>query len=314
MPRLSSRRFKQIMGPLASKSQLPWASLDFKNINTETYLALITRDGELSIMEPKDHDMLSSEWTEWTRFSVCGTPPSRMNEASFKVCFHREKVPCWEAVAAGLDYKALSLAVAAMETVKIYRTDRDRKLYLAAELTGARDLVRDVAWANGSMRGYDVLATASKDGLVRIYELRTPPGTDDRPASQRLKSAMQDVERPSTNSTTRESGISAGFASAARMQIVQEEDEEAPGRVRQVAKLVSVLDGHQGKGGVWRVVFSHAGTTTVDVVGEIANTPSGDLLVTTGDDGAVRSYKKAVSGKWLEYAQIDADDLADAES
>ena len=40
----------------------------------------------------------------------------------------------------------------------------------------------------------------------------------------------------------------------------------------------------------------------------------GDLLVTTGDDGAVRSYKKAVSGKWLEYAQIDVDDLAPAET
>jgi len=42
--------------------------------------------------------------------------------------------------------------------------------------------------------------------------------------------------------------------------------------------------------------------------------PLGDLLVTTGDDGAVRSYKKAVSGKWLEYAQIDVDDLAPAEA
>ena len=60
----SGRRFKQIMTPLASKTQLPWVSLDFKNINTESYLALITRDGELSVMEPKDHDMLSNEWSD----------------------------------------------------------------------------------------------------------------------------------------------------------------------------------------------------------------------------------------------------------
>jgi len=77
-----------------------------------------------------------------------------------------------------------------------------------------------------------------------------------------------------------------------------------------------VLDGHQGRGGVWRVVFSHAGTCTKHVVEKAANRLLylGDLLVTTGDDGAVRSYKKAVSGKWLEYAQIDVYDLAPAET
>ena len=31
----------------------------------------------------------------------------------------------------------------------------------------------------------------------------------------------------------------------------------------------------------------------------------GDLLVSTGDDGAIRTWKRAVNNKWLEYAEID---------
>jgi nucleoporin SEH1 len=30
----------------------------------------------------------------------------------------------------------------------------------------------------------------------------------------------------------------------------------------------------------------------------------GDLLVSTGDDASVRTWKKAVNGRWTEYAEI----------
>jgi nucleoporin SEH1 len=32
----------------------------------------------------------------------------------------------------------------------------------------------------------------------------------------------------------------------------------------------------------------------------------GDLLVSTGDDAAIRTWKKAVNGRWTEYAEIEA--------
>jgi nucleoporin SEH1 len=32
----------------------------------------------------------------------------------------------------------------------------------------------------------------------------------------------------------------------------------------------------------------------------------GDTLVSTGDDGTVKLWKKAVDGKWLEATEIDA--------
>lgn len=34
-------------------------------------------------------------------------------------------------------------------------------------------------------------------------------------------------------------------------------------------------------------------------------TCTGDLLVSTGDDASVRTWKKAVHGRWTEYAEID---------
>lgn len=35
----------------------------------------------------------------------------------------------------------------------------------------------------------------------------------------------------------------------------------------------------------------------------------GELLMSTGDDGTVRTWKRAVTGEWLEYAQIETEDL-----
>ena len=31
----------------------------------------------------------------------------------------------------------------------------------------------------------------------------------------------------------------------------------------------------------------------------------GDLLVSTGDDASIRTWKKAVNGRWAEYAEIE---------
>lgn len=271
----SGRRFKSIMHPVAAKSKLPWMSLDFKNINAETYLALITRDGNLSIMEPKDHDNLSGDWMDWMEnqnFQVCPMPP-RSEEASFKVRFHPDKLPCWTAITAGLDRKALSMAVVAMGVVKIYRTDKERRLYLAAELTGARGLVRDVAWAAGSVRGYDVLATAGKDGVVRVYEVKTP---EIKPSEQNNKSTTTatttTTPRTTPTATTNNqnipqprvtrnalSGIGAGLAGASisRMHDGRADNSPNPSRVKHTVDMVAQLTEHRGA--VWRVTFSAMG-------------------------------------------------------
>ncbi|KAH7120960.1 WD40-repeat-containing domain protein [Dendryphion nanum] len=286
----SSSRFKLIFN-LGSQTHAPFMSLDFKNIMQETWLALITRDGHLTVYEPLDQSNLN-EWQLLADHWVCSdtTPPERQDEVGFKVVFHKEKLPCWTAIMAGLDRKSLSLAVAAMKDVLVFRTDKAKRFYLVAKLEGSRQIIRDLAWANGSMRGYDILATASKDGAIRIYELSTPRTEKSSTTGTSSTSTVTDtisspqLGRPRKNAP---SGIGAGLAGASKAPDSSHDSEQYPGRIRQIYKQTDELTNHHSA--VWRVAFSQMG----------------DLLVSTGDDASIRTWKKAVNGHWTEYAEIE---------
>ncbi|KAF1834053.1 WD40 repeat-like protein [Decorospora gaudefroyi] len=283
---MSGNRFKLIFN-LASQTNAPFMSLDFKNIMQETWVALITRDGHLGVYEPQDQSNLS-EWTPLAeRWVSENDPPERQDEVGFKVVFHKEKLPCWTAITAGLDRKSLSLAVAAMKEVLIYRTDKSKRFFQVAKLDGASQIIRDLAWANGSMRGYDILATASKDGSIRIYELSTP--TEDKttqPGASSSSGIPSVSPRPGPQKNA-PSGIGAGLAGASKATDASLDNEQYPGRIRQVVKMTDELTKHHGA--VSRVAFS----------------PMGDILVSTGDDGSIRTWKKAANGGWMEYAEIE---------
>lgn len=285
-------------------------SLDFKNIFQDSYMALITRDGRLTIYEMDFSNM--SEWHSLYDSYVCPTPP-RQEETGFKVCFHHEKLPCWTAVAAGLDRKSIGLAVAAMDVVKVFRTDKNRKFYLAAELTGAENIIRDVSWANGAMRGYDIIATASKDGAIRIYELSTqkPSATLTPNVASSASSTNADVTNSPKVSRKAPSGIGAGLAGASRGGDSIEDNDKNPGQVKHIVKKVEKLTQHHGA--VWRVAFSQMGKPSFKHLAFkslfVSDTDNciGDLLVSTGDDGTIRTWKRGGAGdRWLEYAEIDA--------
>ena len=279
----SGRRFKKIFEQVTATG-VPYMCLDFKNIGTETYLAVITRDGYLSVCEPEDHDDLSAWRVMWSDY-LCKTPP-RTEETGFRLSWHKETLPAWPAVLAGLDRKTLSLAVAVGDTVKVFRTDKDRKFYNAALLEGSKGLIRDVSWANGSMRGYDTIATACKDGFVRIHELHTP-GAASLPTSSTngtVDSGATHTKAPGARPIR--SGIGAGLAGGSRGK--REESASVPGAIKQEPKLVAELETHAGS--PWRVSWAQ----------------DGSMLVSTGDDGTVRLWKKAIDGRWLEAAEIDA--------
>ncbi|KAI4668114.1 uncharacterized protein J4E78_001936 [Alternaria triticimaculans] len=282
---MSGNRFKLVY-VLPSLTNAPFMSLDFKNIMQETWLALITRDGYLTVYEPQDQNNLH-EWTILAeRWVSENNPPERQEEVGFKVVFHKEKLPCWTAITAGLDRKSLSLAVAAMKDVLVFRTDKAKRFFQVAKLEGARQIIRDLAWANGSMRGYDILAAASKDGAIRIYELRTQ--TEDRnTASGEASSSAPLSVSPRGHRQNAPSGIGAGLAGASKAPDTSIENEQYPGRIKQKVEMTDELTNHHGA--VWRVAFSQMG----------------DLLVTTGDDASIRTWKRAADGHWQEYAQIE---------
>lgn len=277
-------------------------SLDFKNICNETYLAMISRDGQLTICEPVDHDDLSEWQTMWQDY-LCKVP-SRTAETGFRVCWHKEKLPAWPAILAGLDRKCLSVAVAVMDTVKVFRTNKERKFFAAAELTGAKGLIRDIDWANGSMRGYDLIATASKDGYVRLYELHTPGSTATSGAQNGDKTGP-DASGAANGPRSNRSGIRDGLSRDSPGKGPYSQDEEQkPGKVVQDVRLVAELFAHDGA--VWRVKFSEMGEPKWSFHKLcILTVLAGDMLVSTGDDGLVQVWKKSVSGQWLQYAEID---------
>jgi nucleoporin SEH1 len=224
----------------------------------ETWLALITRDGYLTVYEPLDQSSLN-EWSVLAEHWVSEeNPPQRQEEVGFKVVFHKEKLPCWTAIMAGLDRKSLSLAVAAMKDVYVYRTDKAKRFFQVAKLEGARQIIRDLAWANGSMRGYDVLATASKDGAIRIYELSIPAPTNASKGESSSTSTVIDPVSPRPGPRKNApSGIGAGLAGVSKAPDSSRENEQYPGRIHQIVKLKDELTNHHGA--VWRVTFSHMG-------------------------------------------------------
>jgi nucleoporin SEH1 len=153
----------------------------------------------------------------------------------------------------------LSLVVAAMDTVKIYRMNADRQFYHALELSGHGGLVRDVAWANGCVRGFDLIASGSSDGIVRVFEVhtewadsgnKTTSSGADKAASRPLSGRVVGP-RIST-----QSGIGSALANRTpTMPADRQRSGEGP--FKHTFDEVAVIDTKHLD--VWQVEFSHAG-------------------------------------------------------
>ena len=249
------RRFKCIYSQ-QTKFRVPYVSLDLMSRLAITYVALITRDGHFTLLEPTDSDSLG-DWRVMDQFYVCARP-SRGEETGFRVAFHQDVLPCYKALEAGLEREALSLAIGAMDVVKVYRAIRspgtDYQLFLAAVLPCHGTLIRDVAWAAGSFRGKDTIATACKDGFIRIFDVTTPIPNDATRATPAAPSTTDDASLSTTGTTAAPSGIGAGLAGASRAEGAMPRREEHACKVKHAWKEVACLDsGHRA---VWRVKFT----------------------------------------------------------
>ncbi|KAI5286014.1 epoxide hydrolase, soluble (sEH) [Ascosphaera aggregata] len=332
-PRNSGRRFFNCFR-LTSPVRAPYVSLDFRNIALESWLALITRDGWLTVLEPVNPDALS-EWQQIDQFRVCAEP-ARGDETSFKLRFHRDPMDITHILNPGWDSRSLSLIVAAMDTVKIYRTDANRKFYHAIELSTHGGLVRDVSWATGSIRGFDLVASGCKDGKVRVWEIYT--AINDKNASrlqaenqkdssnngraQQISTLTAGLGNPISSSAmsptiipqyvnagqqqASQSNISSALASSSRSPnlyasgvatgsahtpgTMTPRPSDSDGAFVHTAKQVACIE--SGHLDVWQVEFS----------------PAGDCLLSSGDDGVVRFWKRSVDGEWLEFAEADIAD------
>jgi nucleoporin SEH1 len=234
--------------------------------------------------------------------------PARGEETSFKVRFDPNLEPSYAAIREGVPRDSLGLIVAGMNTARVWRTKvishdvslgsgSSKEFYLAADLPGHRGLIRDVTWAPGSIRGYDICATASKDGLVRVFEVRTPP-KDARevsnteyakyPVSQAVVPAPRGPESTLRNGP---SGISTGLATVRSGPVGnrQQDGQSQTGQVSHTVKEVARLDAHRGA--VWRVNFDD----------------DGQMLGSTGDDGKLMLWRRRPNGAWSRSGELAMD-------
>ena len=234
--------------------------MDVKTVKADAWIVLIARDGLLSLHEPAEPESLTA-WRETDSCYPFG-PLSRSTEPRFGLSLHQAELPCYNAICAGLDPNALSLAVSAMGVIKVFRAlkpdETGYQFYEALEIVTESPLVNDLAWAPGSIRPFDLIAAACDDGCVRIFEITTPHSTNLLFKAW-SRSVGADIKRTSLpTASNAPSGVGAGFAGMSRMAARQNDD---PFRVRHEWKQLSILqsdDGHDRRP-VWRVRWMHDG-------------------------------------------------------
>ena len=121
-------------------------------------LAAVAADGVLRMYEALEPSNLT-QWTLMDDFPVLERRPARDVESSFALTWCTSR------------FASPTIAVGAMDHVRLYSQDGAGK-WRAGQVIPHGGLVRDVCWAPAVGRTYHLLATACKDGHVRVYKLR----------------------------------------------------------------------------------------------------------------------------------------------
>ncbi|KAI2625214.1 WD40-repeat-containing domain protein [Xylaria nigripes] len=263
-----------------------------------TWFALLDREGHLSVYESEEPEMLT-DYSKLDDFQAFAKP-ARGEETCFKVRFDPNPEPCYVALRAGVPQDALSLVVSGMQTTKIFRTRdtvagsfgaslRARLFYLAIEIPHTH-LVRDVAWAPGNFRGYDMIATASQDGFVRVFRIDTPFSDDDGKswAAEDIKAKEAEKAGASQHTPLRRSSQAP---SGIRVEIDKSDthgERNATGQPGQILHEFRELSRLDVQSPVWRVGFDD----------------DGQILGSVGDEGKLMCYRQTPSGEWAKSSEL----------
>ncbi|KAK4196803.1 putative nucleoporin [Triangularia verruculosa] len=295
----------------------PYRSFSMKHVDStrHTYLALVSGDGKLTVYENEQPENLTDyTMLDEVAISRIVPPAQRGEETTVKVQFDPNPEVCYSALRAGVPSDTLSLVTVAQDCVRIYRS-RDvisqslgvqtvtKGFYLAVEVPVGihRGLVRDVAWAGGNIRGYDIIATACQDNMVRVFRIDTPVEMQTWYTKD-----DSDNEDPGSRGWSRRE--MAGYAEKARKQGVEVDEGRSaairaatkdvttttggrritglPGQIRHTVTEVSRLEGH--KTPVWRVGFDDDGV----------------VLGSVGDEGQLIQWRMMPNGEWAKSSEL----------
>ncbi|KAJ6258471.1 LOW QUALITY PROTEIN: hypothetical protein Dda_6513 [Drechslerella dactyloides] len=185
-PKSSGRRWRR-MSRMIGDTRGAICDISFAPAAVGLKLAYISSDGVVQVQEAMETHAVS-RWTSVDEFRVVSAAPSRETETSFCLTYCPSR------------WGGEQLLVGAMDKVRIYRHDSNGKFQPAEELRGHKGLVRDVSWAPNLGRSYHLIATACKDGYVRIFRLTDPRMTfspmASRPVSRSRARNFNDDERP----------------------------------------------------------------------------------------------------------------------
>ncbi|KAL8963583.1 MAG: hypothetical protein Q9193_000176 [Seirophora villosa] len=283
----SGRRFRCVFSQSPS-NQISYVSFDFRTVKHEVCLVLVSRDGLLSLLEPLEPESLH-HWKEVDMVFPFGQQ-GRGSETVFRLSLHQAETPCYGALSAGVDPKAMSLCLSADISVKILRAIRsdegNYRIHEMLEVNAMASKINDISWAPGSIRPHDLIAAACHDGRVRVYALTTLQGSQstltglgpgqDSPPRERHSSSLASRHNPS--------GIGAGLADVSRGGFTRRPSSEV--RIQHLWKEVAVLP-HEAGGPVWRVRWTHDGST----------------IASTGDSGKLHLWKQDLKGDFIEFAE-----------
>jgi nucleoporin SEH1 len=188
-----------------------------------------------------------------------------------------------------------------------------KEFYLAVEINVHRGLVRDVAWAPGNIRGYDIIATACQDGYARVFRLETPYSdkdgkswsaaslfkaerslthresiaTKDGSTEKQQQQQQQQHHHSSSQSSQHHQHPSTLSASLAKSGANGDRPRgHHADQVKHVYREISKLDSHRTP--IWRVGFDD----------------DGQILGTTGDDGKLLCYRQTPDGSWIKSSEL----------
>ena len=259
---MGGRRFHNVYSQ-SPPNHVSYASFGFRSNKNETWLALITHVGLLTLYEMADPEALTS-WAHIDQVCPFGQQ-HRGTEAKFTISFQQSIGPAANAVMAGLDPRTMSIAVSAMNLVKIYRiipvqnSESEFRFCEVFMLPIEGTLINEIAWAPGCLRPYDTIAAACNDGTVRMLLLDTPYDVNRSAKDNRSVESQSDDYDSATPSgpSNALSGIGAGLAGLDQTKGLDQDALDSL-RIQHVMSEVALLPHDEGSP-VWRVRWMHDG-------------------------------------------------------
>lgn len=320
---MSGRRFRKIAS-IKCEQFVPFVSVDVKTVGTNTYIAIIDRQGLLSLYEPSNPDEFN-DWQLVDQLHVCSPTPSRNDHTSFRVVFDQNTFSLPYIQDMSDDHEQLTVAVTALNEFKVYRTASDSNIGTAEipprpesstvgrgashrlcffevlrvqpaysqALTSAGLLLRDIAFRPGNIRGSDVIAVSSINGTVAVYEVTL--GRRDVGTSQSLSHGKyhRPPAQPNQSNLTSALHPSTTSTQAAR-QVLSRTNH--PFQYSHHAMALALLE--YAHIDAWSVRWDEAG----------------EMMMSTGSDGTVKIWRAHVTGRASDRFELVGEQAAEDDS